>query len=276
MPLGELIGKYQIEATPSPQEFVRPVPFSSVIMGVLSSRQAEENCFQLSLQEAIERGIGQNPQFSLSWLAVQEQRKMDNAVLEVYPEADASSVLLPPSALEGYLYGLPPEQIITTLAEMGVDTLDGCTRLHRSNFGFASRLMQALTDNQLRRGKDTELLEEADTLLGTLLARLRARLLSNPKALRYRDATRSAVARVLPHFASRVDNLFQLVDSYKLPYVQREPGVTHPLKYTWNPLNSRQQAGWQFLEKVGKVGHPLLRIARPYVLENSRARHIHQ
>jgi len=256
----------------APKSFKREVPFPNVVKSALDAAKTTGKYAELYAELFIS-----HQQYLAPFLSFQDQRLMENPAIAVPETKPLTPQILLPTAFEAYLLGtrdnntgLPitvPEQIIATIAELGNNELDYLARNHRHQHGgFTSQLIRVLTENRVMRVADMQVLAEADTTLGAIIARLKARMVTSEFAKKYRSQTHDAIERIAGCYEVTMDPSGHIIQSFQLPQVRREIIMT-PLSTTLNDLTPKQQQGWEFMQLVGKLGNPLVRIVRPYIYE---------
>ena len=262
------------------RNFSNSPPFSGLITSSIRMFRRDNGNSSLPLNQILDSSGFQN--YLLSYLAFQEQRKIENPVINV-KNAFKNPGFLPPTVLEAYFYHqINPEtgrsfssyDIVTRIADLGSVSLDSIARLNRHN-QLASRVVKILSENEVKKPQDILALQEADIVFSAILASLRVSLYTNPSALKYRNITRKEVARGIKNYRVVEDHESgNIKENYILPVVRRSGLVTIPINPVWSNLTPNQQEGWLFAQMLGKTGHPLLRsLARPLIYDSSHLLH---
>ncbi|MCA9368828.1 MAG: hypothetical protein H6773_00920 [Pseudomonadales bacterium] len=155
------------------------------------------------------------------------------------------------TGFEGYLIARVGsfEEAHEYFLTMGQSILDSIARAHKNSYKTRDLLEKAIHGEKV----PAAIIEEWMAIFGAQLARERAHLLANPKALQYRDEVRRR-AIVMPKIRYVVGSDGQLVQEY---FVEAEKISSVPTFH----MDDNFELPFTIVKNIGMFGHPLLRSA---------------
>lgn len=157
------------------------------------------------------------------------------------------------TGFEGYLVGRCPssEAALEQVLMINQSILNAIARLYRFEYGFRNKLMKTLTKEK----GDPEIIHIWSAYLGAELAKLRAQILNNAEAERFRTQTYKIVEHLPPMIYHQDGE--DITQTYAIG--SEENAHNSKLFVTLPMLKPSQQDAWLVAENIGEFGHPLVR-----------------
>jgi hypothetical protein len=157
------------------------------------------------------------------------------------------------TGFEGYFVGLyhSPEEMLTTLLDIGHDMLMSTCRLYRHQYTFKASLMKTLVGEL----SDPRAIGVWSAMLGAALAKLRCNVHLNTATYRFQNETYWTVNR-LPLIRYEQDD-HHLEQEYSLAPFQN--AYFSKQEFSPNLLKPSDYDAGLVVSSVGRFGHPLIR-----------------
>ncbi len=165
------------------------------------------------------------------------------------------------TGFEGYFVGInhSPEEMLTSLLDIGHQMLASNCRLYHYNFTFQTKLMHTLNGEI----SDARAIHVWSASLGAVLGKLRCNIYSNSETWRFQNETYWTVNRLpLMHYC-RKDH--QVEQEYVL-VTESANGFPKP-ELALNVLKPSDRDAGLVIQTIGCFGHPLI---RAYLQESER------
>jgi hypothetical protein len=159
------------------------------------------------------------------------------------------------TGFEGYLTGRcpNPESALEAILAINQNILDAIARLYRFKYGLRSRLMKTLVNE----ASDPEAIHIWSAYLGAELGKLRAQIIRNPEAQKFRTQTYSIVKHLPLMVYHEMAEEEDVAQTYAVGATNNTPAGR--MFFTSHMLKPRQQDAWLVAENIGEFGHPLVR-----------------
>ena len=250
----------------------KEIPFRTAIVNGLAEQK-------ITINEALEL----IPQRALQgWIAWQYTRTVDNPFLKssekklplifdngrIIIDGSQLNQPIPTTGFEGYYVdqnyenGLQKSiEIAKKIAHTGKKEIDIIKIIHPHDHAVVYKMFKILNSNQARSPEEMRLLVKLHSIFGGILARHRSMSTTTPKSERYRQATLSGLQSTLTAYIFSTTHESGLIEQYMLPPPLKRNAQQKPSSVLWSEIPDADRVGYLFMSLIGKMGHPLLRLA---------------